>query len=256
LRNDPASSLIDKAPAVDWCAPPPELELPARTVHVWHIDLDLQTARLGRLEQNLSADERLRAARFRFARDRERFVAARGLLREILALYLNVAARQLSFGYGPNGKPFLAEHGGLRFNVSHSLNVALVAVAHEREVGVDIEHARYDIPVEEIAETVFSAPEKRTLSRLDGEAKRMTFLRFWTRKEAYIKADGRGMSLLLEHIDVSVPTNRVAVLDEDMGEWLVRANWRLQTLAIGADHAAALAAEGEDWRLACWQWPA
>jgi 4'-phosphopantetheinyl transferase len=242
------------APALDWCAPPLELALPVRTVHVWRIDLDLETLRLGRLEQDLSADERLRAARFRFTLDRERFVAARGLLREILALYLNVTARQLSFGYGPNGKPFLAEHDALRFNVAHSLNVALVAVAYEREVGVDIEHARYDIAVEEVAETVFSTQEKHTLSRLEGEAKRTTFLQFWTRKEAYIKADGRGMSLLLEHIDVSVPTNRVAVLDENMGEWRLCADWTLQTLATGPDHAAALAAEGQDWRLACWQW--
>jgi 4'-phosphopantetheinyl transferase len=139
--------------------------------------------------------------------------------------------------------------------VSHSLDVALVAVAHGREVGVDIEHARYDIPVEEISETVFSAPEKRALSRLDGEAKRMAFLRFWTRKEAYIKADGRGMSLLLKHIDVSATTSRVAVLDEATGEWRARMDWTLQTLAISFDHAAALAAEGQDWHLACWQWP-
>jgi 4'-phosphopantetheinyl transferase len=225
------------------------------TVHVWRVGLDPETPTLGRLEQNLSPDERLRAARFRFVRDRERFVAARGLLREILALYLNVAARRLSFGYGANGKPFLVEHSRLRFNVSHSLDVALVAVAHEREVGVDIEHRRYDIVVEEIAETVFSTPEKRALGCLAGEAKRMTFLKFWTRKEAYIKADGRGISLLLEHIDVSAPIDRVAVLDELVGEWLVCRDWTLQTLAICPDHAAALAAEGQDWRLACWEWP-
>jgi 4'-phosphopantetheinyl transferase len=252
--NDPASSSKRKTPAVDWCSPPPDLELPVRAVHVWRIGLDLEPVRLGRLEQDLSADERLRAARFRFARDRERFVAARGLLRQILALYLNTTARRLTFGYGSNGKPFLAEHGALRFNMAHSLNVALVAVAYKREVGVDIEHVRYDIAVEDIAETVFSAAEKRALSRLDYQAKRMTFLQFWTRKEAYIKADGRGMSLLLEHIDVSVPTNRIAVLDETVGEWRLCTHWTLQTLATGPDHAAALTAEGQDWRLACWQW--
>ena len=253
--NDPVSSSEGQAPVVDSCAPPQDLALPARTVHVWRVSLDPETARLGRLEQNLSADERLRAARFRFARDRERFVAARGLLREILALYLNATARRLSIDYGANGKPFLSEHSSLRFSVSHSLDMALVAVGHGREVGVDIEHARSDIPMEEIAETVFSAPEKRALYRLNGEAKRMAFLRFWTRKEAYIKADGRGMSLLLKHIDVSATTNRAALLDEAIGEWRVCTDWTLHTLATGPDHAAALAAEGEDWRLVCRQWP-
>jgi len=205
----------------------------------------------------LSADEQAWAARFRFAQDRERFIAARGLLREILALYLDAAAQRLRFRYGAHGKPFLsaAEHNDLRFNVSHSLDTMLVALAHAREVGVDIEHAPPDLAVEDIAETVLSAPEKRALSRLDGKAKRMAFLRFWTRKEAYIKADGRGVSLPLERIDVSVPTTRVAVLDGATGEWRVRTDWTLQTLVIGPERAAALAAEGQDWHLACWQWP-
>jgi 4'-phosphopantetheinyl transferase len=256
LRNGPASSSEATEPAVDRREPPPNLALPVRTVHVWRASLEdlREAARLRRLEQHLSVDERARTARFRFARDREHFVAARGLLREILALYLGVAARRLRFGYGPNGKPFLAEYGTLRFSVSHSLDTVLVAIAHEREVGVDIEYAHAGVAVEEIAETVFSAPEKHALSRLHGEAKRMAFLRFWTRKEAYIKADGRGVSLPLEDIDVSVPADRIAVLDEATSRWRVCTNWTLQTLAAGPDHAAALAAEGQDWRLVRCQW--
>lgn len=242
------------APAIDWGAPPPEPALPVRTVHVWRADLEeLGASRLRRLEQHLSADEQVRATRFHFARDRERFVAARGLLREILALYLGMPARRLSFGYGANGKPFLAEHGALRFNVSHSLDTVLVAVAHEREVGVDIEYLREGVTIE-IAGTVLSAPEKLALSRLDSEAKRMAFLQFWTRKEAYVKADGRGVSLPLKHIDVSVPTDHVAVLDEASGRWRICTNWTLRTLTAGPDHAAALAAEGQDWRLVRCQW--
>jgi 4'-phosphopantetheinyl transferase len=206
------------------------------------------------LELHLSADERARAARFRFTRDRERFVAARGLLREILSLYLDVEAQRLSFGYGTNGKPFLAEHSALRFNVSHSFDTMLIAVAHEREVGVDIECARSSIAVEEIAETVFSASERQALSSLESEAKRMAFLRFWTRKEAYIKADGRGVSLPLEHIDVSAPTDRVSALDEATGEWRMLTDWTLRTLAAGPDHPASLAVEDQGWELACWQW--
>ncbi len=243
--------------ALEWRTPQPELSLPARTVHVWRADLGSEAASLRCLEQNLSTDERNRASRFRFARDRDRFVGARGLLREILALYLNATPARLSFGYGAHGKPFLAgkEHGALRFNVSHSFDVMLLAIAHMREVGVDVEGVRNNgFAMEEIHETVLSEPEKQALARFGGEAKRTTFLRFWSLKEAYIKADGRGVSLPLERIDVSAPEGRVAVLDQATGEWRTCPRWELRTLAPVSGYVAALAAEGQDWRLALWQW--
>jgi len=216
----------------------------------------LEAAYLRCLERNLSDDERARASRFRFARDRDRFVGARGLLREILGLYLNASPGRLSFGYGAHGKPFLAgEHSTLRFNVSHSFDAMLLAIAHMREVGVDVEGVRNNgVGMEEIAETVLSEPEKQALARFDGEDKRTNFLRFWTRKEAYIKADGRGVSLPLERIDVSSPEGRIAVLEEPRGEWRTCSRWELRTLATVPGYVAALAAEGQGWRLALWQW--
>ncbi len=243
--------------ALEWCTPPPELSLPAHTVHVWRAHLGLAASYLRCLEQNLSADERKRASRFRFARDRDRFVGARGLLREILALYLDTSPGRLSLGYGAHGKPFLAgeKHGTLRFNVSHSFDAMLLAIAHMREVGVDVEGVRNTgVAVEEICETVLSEPEMQALARFGGEDKRTNFLRFWTLKEAYIKADGRGVSLPLERIDVSSPEGRVAVLNEATGEWRTRPRWELRTLAPVSGYVAALAAEGQDWRLALWQW--
>lgn len=242
---------------INWHLPPSELTLPVRTVHVWHADLKgLEAACLRRLEQHLSAHERARSTRLRFIQDRDRFVATRGLLREILALYLCVPARRLSFGYNAHGKPFLAEQGeALRFNVSHSLDTVLVAVAHECEVGVDVERVHGAVAVEEISEMVLSAPEKLTLGSLGNAAKRAAFLRLWTRKEAYIKADGRGMSLPLKHIDVSVPADRVAVLDESGGRWRMCTSWSLQSLAVGLDYAAALAVEDQNRQLLHLQWP-
>ena len=253
-----ASSEPTTTRALEWCTPPPELSLPAHAVHVWRADLGLEAAYLRRLERNLSADERARASRFRFARDRDRFVGARGLLREILAPYLNASPGRLSFGYGAHGKPFLAgeEHSTLRFNVSHSFDAMLLAIAHMREVGVDVEGVRnIGLAMEEIGETVLSEPEKQALARFDGEDKRTNFLRFWTLKEAYIKADGRGVSLPLKRIDVSAPEGRVAVLDEATGEWRTCSRWELRTLAPVPGYVAALAAEGQDWRLALWHWP-
>jgi 4'-phosphopantetheinyl transferase len=231
------------------------LSLPAHAVHVWLADLGLEAACLRCLERNLSADERLRASRFRFARDRDRFVGARGLLREILASYLNASPGRLSFGYGAHGKPFLAgEHSTLRFNVSHSFDAMLLAIAHSREVG-DVEGVRnIGHAIDEIGDTVLSEPEKQALARFDSEDKRTNFLRFWTLKEAYIKADGRGVSLPLKRIDVSTPEGRIAVLDEATDEWQTCPRWRLRTLAPVPGYAAALAAEGQDWRLALWYW--
>lgn len=252
------TSEFTKAQALEWAVPPPELTLPAHMVHVWRADLSMEAAHLRCLEHDLSADERERASRFRFARDRDRFIGARGLLREILALYLNVSPGRLRFGYSAHGKPFLAgeEHTTLRFNVSHSFDAMLLAIAQMREVGVDIEGVRnYDFAMEEIYETVLCEPEKQSLSRLGGEEKHMTFLRFWTLKEAYIKADGRGVSLPLKRTDVSTPGGRVAVLDEATGEWRTCPDWELRTLAPVPGYTAALAAEGQDWRLALWQWP-
>jgi len=224
-------------------------------VHVWQADLGLEAAYLRLLEQNLSADERKRASRFRFARDRARFVGARGLLREILARYLNAPPGSLRFGYGAQGKPFLEGQSTLRFNVSHSFDSMLLAVAHMREVGVDVEGVRNSgVATEETYNMVLSEPEKQALARFGGEDRRMTFLRFWTLKEAYIKADGRGVSLPLERIDVSAPEGRLAVLDQATGEWRKCPRWELRTLAPVPGYVAALAAEGQGWRLALWRW--
>jgi 4'-phosphopantetheinyl transferase len=244
--------------ALEWCTPPPELSISAHTVHVWRADLGVEAAYLRRLEKNLSADERKRASRFRFARDRDRFVGARGLLREILALYLNATPGRLRFDYGAHGKPFLAreEHSSLCFNLSHSFDVMLLAIAHKREVGVDVEGVRsIGLATDELGDTVLSEPEKQVLARCGGQDKRTTFLRFWTLKEAFIKADGQGVSLPLERIDVSVSEGRVAVL-ETTDEWRTCSRWKLRTLAPLPGYVAALAAEGRYWRLALWQWSA
>ena len=261
MRKPKSTSEVSPDPAttraLEWCSPPPELSLPAYAVHVWRADLGLEAAYLRRLGQNLSADERRRASRFRLARDRDRFIGARGLLREILALYLDASPGRLSFGYSAHGKPFLKGegHSTLRFNVSHSFDAMLLAIAHMREVGVDVEGVRNSgVALEEIVETVLSEPEKQALAGLGGEDKRTTFLRFWTRKEAYIKADGRGVSLPLERIDVSAPEGRIAVLEEATGEWRTCPRWELRTLAPVPGYVAALAAEGQGWRLALWQW--
>lgn len=232
----------------------PQPILATNAVHLWHVELDLEPAHLHRLELILSADEQARAARFRFARDRNRFVAGRGLLRELLALYLNTAPPSLRFEYTAYGKPCLAdpEQSWLRFNVSHYQSTAVFAIAREREVGVDIERIPMSMAADigRIAAKVLSEPERLLLQSTERAEWPQAFLYFWTRKEAYIKADGRGCSLPLPEIDVSDPAGPIKIAESvgDSLEWQQCPRWRLQTFHNN-DAVISVAAEGNDWHL-------
>ncbi len=247
-------SVIGSA-SVDCLSPSRTPVLSNDTVHLWHADLDSAASGLHRLGRSLSKEERRRAVRFHFATDRERFVAARGVLREILARYLNTTATCVHLGQGTSGKPFLLDHRHLRFNISHTWSTMLVAVGREREIGVDIERLDADVAIGDLDETTLSMPEQRVLDRLDGESRRAAFLAFWTRKEALVKADGRGLSLRLSDIDVSAPAGLVKRWDETTGGWTRSTRWRLRTPALDAAHVAAVAAEGRDWHIARRRWP-
>ncbi len=241
-----------------WCLPPQTLVLGRDEVHVWRARLDQQTpSQIQSFLHNLAADEQARAEKFYFERDRERFIVARGVLRAILGSYLNRAPECLSFSYSSHGKPALAEESGrdaIRFSVSHSRGVALYAVTSGREVGIDLEHIRFDLAVAEIVERFFSQREVATLRTLPTEVQRQAFFNCWTRKEAYIKARGEGLSLPLDQFDVSlVPGEPAAILDtqRDPSE---ASRWSLQELTAAVGYVAALAVEGHGWRLTCWQW--
>jgi len=184
------------APKSSWSPPPATLGLGSNEVHVWRADLALKVSGLPRLQQFLSADEKTRARRFHFQKDREHFVVARGILRSILACYLEMDPRQLRFCYSPYGKPALAwESGrsGLRFNVSHAHGLALYAITCGRELGVDVEFNRTDLAGEQIAEQFFSPREVVALRALPKKMQQEAFITCWTRKEAYIKARGEGL---------------------------------------------------------------
>jgi 4'-phosphopantetheinyl transferase len=171
---------------------------------VWRASLDVQNAELRRLHSLLSVDELDRAARFRFVRDRNRFVIGRGLLRTILADYAEMAAEELRFGYSPYGKPRLLDRSEILFNVSHSADRVLVAVTPDIPVGVDVEVLDTKLADELVAERFFSEQEVRDLRSLPPAGRPRAFLTCWTRKEAFIKARGEGLSLPLQDFDVTL----------------------------------------------------
>jgi 4'-phosphopantetheinyl transferase len=234
------------------------LELGRDEIHVWRATLDQAPSRIRSFLCSLAADERARAARFYFEKDRDHFIVARGVLRAILGFYLNRAPKCLSFCYGSHGKPAVAakpDGDALRFSVSHSDGVALYAVARGREVGIDLERIRFDLAVAEIAERHFSFREVAMLRTLSAEVQHQAFFRLWTRKEAYIKARGEGLSLPLDEFDVSLTPGEPTTVRATQRDPPEASRWSLQELAPAPGYAAALAAEGYGWGVTCWQWP-
>ena len=232
--------------------------LAVEEVHVWRIGLDWPGRPLEELAAILSADELAKATRFHFRRDRERFIVARGVLRVLLARYIGREPASLRFRAGPAGKPTLATQscrGGLRFNMSHSDGLALYAMSRGREVGVDLERILPGVIEEEIAERFFSPREVVELCALPKGLQVEAFFRCYTRKEAYLKARGEGLSIPLNQFSVSLAHRAPAALlssDGDAGEVL---NWSLQELAPGPGYMAALAVEGKEWHVKLWRWP-
>lgn len=222
-----------------WRSPASALTLPPDTVHLWQVSLDQPTALVVLLEQLLSVDERARAARFRFERDRRRFIVARGILRSLLARYTNRPATYIEFSYSTKGKPALRSEQvpHLHFNLAHSAEMALYAFTLEHEVGVDIEQQRPLDDVHQIAEHYFSPRERAILAtQVDDELYR-TFFTYWTRKEAYVKGSGEGLALLTTQLDVAVPQGQVVRLVGSNGE----ADWYIYDLAVVAGYRGALA---------------
>lgn len=230
----------------------------AGEVHVWRAALDPPAACVRGLADTLAADERARADRFVSDRDRSRYIVARGVLRAVLGRCLGLPPGALAFRYSAFGKPALtgdAAATDLRFNVSHAGGLALYAVARGREIGVDLERIRPDFATDEIARRFFSPGEVAALRALGPEHRSRAFFDCWTRKEAYIKARGEGLSRPLDRFEVSLAPGAPAALlatGEDPDE---AARWSLRALCPGPGYAAALAVEGQSWHLQCWQWP-
>ena len=183
------------------------LSLLGTEIHIWKAALNCEERKLQRLEASLSTDELARADRFFALRDRSNFVAARGILRELLGKYLNRAPGALKFSYSPRGKPSLDtedQDSSIRFNISHSHGLALLAFAANRELGVDVEWIRPNVALEEVAERYFSSREVVELKNLEPSLRAVGFFQCWARKESYVKAKGEGLHIPLEGFSVTL----------------------------------------------------
>lgn len=240
-----------------WKTPPELLSLSDRDVHVWKAPLDLATVHVQGLAEALSEDERARARRFVFERDRRRFTVGRGVLRALLGRYLGASPSTLKFRYSPHGKPAVAiGFGGdaLRFTAAHSHETALYGVTLGREIGIDLEYIRPDLASDHVAERFFSRQEVAALRALSPASRLEAFFNCWTRKEAYIKARGEGLSLPLDRFEVSLAPGEPAALVSTPDDPPEASRWSLRELFPGPGYVGAVAVEGHDWRLQCWQW--
>ena len=238
-----------------WARPDTPPVLAGDAVHVWRFDLDEMIPDGLALEGHLSAEERERARRFRFTRDRERYLAGRAALRGILAGYVGGGPETLRFVRAPQGKPaLLAAPDGLEFNLTHADWCAVVAVAQGRRVGVDVEGIRLGHSGMDVARRFFAPAEVDTLLAAPPEERAATFVRCWTRKEAYVKARGDGLSLSLQHFEVPLATGATRALTSSQEGPAEAARWSLRELVPAPRHLGALVIEGEGFDVRAWQW--
>ena len=206
------------------------MRLTAGEVHCWCVGLDVAPRRYVQLQATLASDERSRGARFRFERDRRRFVVARGALRALLGRYLGTDPGAVRFTYNAFGKPALSpECGtGLSFNLSHAAGLGLIAIVADADVGVDVEDIRVRPDHAAMARQFFTAAAADQLERLPSHLQAEGFLGCWTRTEALLKARGTGFS---------------EPVTTDAGDWSV------YTLRPAPGYIGAVAVSGSGWRL-------
>lgn len=238
----------------DWSQPGDSLTLQTGEVHVWRVELAQPDHLVEEFRKTLEPQEIDRANRFHFERNRRDFIVGRGFLRYIVGRYLETKAEAVRFSYGPYGKPALNgphKDSRLRFNMSHSHGVGLFAFNEDHQLGIDVEHVRADFASEDIARRFFSPLEVETLCALPKEERVAAFFRCWTRKEAYIKATGMGLSQSLDGFDVTLAPEVPAALLRASEDNVSR--WSLFDVEVGEGYAGALAVEGEVAKVRFWE---
>lgn len=232
-----------------WDNAPHKLSLTAKDIHIWRANLNLPNLELDKLKTSLSNDEIVRAERFYFEKHRQSFIASRGILRNILGRYLEVEPNQVNFDYEPKGKPFLLKESHdceLNFNVSHSQDLALYAIACGNQVGIDLEMIRPITDVEQLAQRFFSTQETNAIASLVSPHQEEMFFRYWTCKEAYLKATGDGLSSL-DQAEIILKTGELPRLSHT-------SSWILQELLPGENYIGAVAFASGKRDLSFWQW--
>jgi len=237
----------------EWHLPSDKRVLGDDEVDVWRLSLDPLDSMVSELRARLSAEENDRAEKFKFQKDRKRYILTHGLLRVILSVYADVSPEELKFTQNRYGKPELVHPSGLNltFNLSHSHERALIGIARGRQIGVDIEYVKNDFEWKEVVERFFSSREIQMINALPKNLQQKAFFTCWTRKEAYVKATGMGLSLPLKEFDVSpVPGAATLLLSHKEAS-----QWSMKEVDVAESYVATVVVEGHDARIRYWEWP-
>jgi 4'-phosphopantetheinyl transferase len=229
---------------VDWQKPTDLTPMGPSDVDLWYARLNPSFTHISYLAEILSADEKKRAQDFRLERDRMRHIFSRGILRLILSEYLDQSPAQIKIMTGSQGKPALFQQEkeySIHFNLSHSDEVVLYAFTGVGTIGVDVEKVRDISEMEKIIAQFFSSRERADLNQLPPAQKKLAFFNCWSRKEAFIKARGGGLSLPLDQFDVSILPDQPATLLNTQWDPREVNNWLLSDIWLDANYAAAMA---------------
>lgn len=229
-----------------WSEKPAGPKLSSGHVDVWRVRLDAPIEIIS-ASSILSSEELTHAGRFHFEKDRLHFARCRSVLRFLLSGYLKVPPAEILFEYQPSGKPELAAQQNLRqlrFNVSHSAGLAVIAVSAGQRIGIDIEKIRADVDITTLADRVFSAQERAGLRDLPGYLRVPAFFACWTRKESFLKATGDGLTFPLADFSVTTHPGLEPALEEIHGNTEARKKWFLADLSVTDGYRATVAVEG------------
>jgi 4'-phosphopantetheinyl transferase len=217
-------------------------------IHIWCASLNISHEELSHHVSLLSLDEKARAERFYFEKDRDHFIVGRGLLRTIISYYLKVEPAQIIFFYEEYGKPALKSElrdKTFEFNLSHSKGLALYIFSWNRKVGIDVEYIHSMPDMDDFAERFFSPRESAFINSLSGQQKEIAFFKLWTCKEAFLKANGNGLTVPINEVEISLESEGSVTLEAIGEEKEQISHWQLEIFNPVQGYQAALAVEGK-----------
>lgn len=237
-----------------WKSSLPHFFLDTNKAHVWKADLSLDSDKVFGCYELLCADEQARAKKFRFLKDKIHFIAARGILRKLLGQYLGKPPEEIIFEYGKNGKPSIQHFSTLQFNVSHSKGIGLFGFVEEFPLGIDVEWVQPGIEFDVLIPRFFSKAEAQCFLHLDQTQIPIAFFNCWTRKEAFIKAKGDGLSFPLQEFEVSLLPGERPELKSTHWDPLEKDLWSLFGFEVSENYVGALAIEGKLDEIDFYEW--
>ena len=246
----------DSAPVLEWPLAPEPIRLQPGQVHLWAAAMNEFVDQAPKLGLLLSPAEQVTAHKFKFARDRNRYLIRRGLLRLLLSRYLQQLPAAIEFQHGAYGKPEIKNHASgapLFFNTSHSADIAVCAITSAGPVGVDIERTRTIPDIQKIARRYFRPRETETLMALPAESRLQAFYACWTRKEAFLKATGEGIAESLAKVEVTLAPRDPPAVVSLTGNPRAHEQWRLQPFSPAPGYLGCIAYKHAQLALSHWR---